>query len=193
MTQDELEDKLTVLLGGRAAEQLVLEKWSTGAADDLAKATEMARHMVARYGMDERLGHATYESERAPLLGGPAGIDERRRVSERTARVIDESVRRIVNAAFDRALALLRVHRVVLEAGAEKLLQRETLERCDLEELQARLVSARNEPEAKTRLAGNGEEPAEPPAQAAAQGSKQSPPPEREPVAADAVGRALRT
>jgi cell division protease FtsH len=142
MTQDELEDKLTVLLGGRAAEQLVLETWSTGAADDLAKATELARHMVARYGMDERLGHATYESDRAPLLGGPPAIDERRRLSEETARVIDESVRAIVKAAFDRAFALLKAHRAVLEAGAEKLLQQETLERRDLEELQARLVPA---------------------------------------------------
>ena len=195
MTQDELEDKLTVLFGCRAAEQLVFGKWSTGAADDLVKATEMARHMVARYGMDERLGHATYESDRTPLLGGPPDVDERRRVSEQTARVIDESVRRIVKAAFDRAFALLKAHRAVLEAGAEKLLQQETLERRDLEELQAQLVPARSAPEAVTRVAGRAEEPAEPPAQAAAQGSKQSSLPERalEPAAADALGRALRT
>ncbi len=77
MTQAELESKLTVLLGGRAAEQLVFGELSTGAADDLAKATEIARHMVARYGMDARLGHATYETERPTFLGAPVDVAER--------------------------------------------------------------------------------------------------------------------
>ena len=137
MTQAELEIKLTVLLGGRAAEQLVFGQLSTGAADDLAKATEIARHMVARYGMDPRLGHATYETERPTFLGAPADVVERRLFSDETARVIDESVRSIVNAAFERALVLLRSHRAVLDAGARKLLAEETLERGELEALRA--------------------------------------------------------
>ena len=137
MTQDELESKLTVLLAGRAAEQLVFGLWSTGAADDLAKATEIARHMVARYGMDEHLGHATYETERTTFLGAPPDVIERRRFSEETARAIDESVRAIVNAAFARALELLKAHRAVLEAGAQRLLHEETLERDELDLLRA--------------------------------------------------------
>jgi cell division protease FtsH len=142
MTQAELESKLTVLLGGRAAEQLVFGELSTGAADDLAKATEIARHMVARYGMDSRLGHATYETERPTFLGAPADAAERRRFSEETARVIDESVRTIVNAAFERALALLRSHRAVLETGARQLLAEETLDRNELEALRAQWAAA---------------------------------------------------
>ncbi len=144
MTQAELENKLTVLLGGRAAEQLVFGQWSTGAADDLAKATEIARHMVARYGMDARLGHATYETERPTFLGAPAEGAERRRFSEETARVIDESVRSIVNAAFERALALLSSHRAVLDVGARRLLTDETLERDELEALRAQWADAGN-------------------------------------------------
>jgi cell division protease FtsH len=142
MTQAELESKLTVLLGGRAAEQLVFGMWSTGAADDLAKATEIARHMVAGYGMDAHLGHATYETERSTFLGAPADLVERRRFSEETARAIDESVRAIVNAAFERALALLESHRAVLEAGARKLLAEETLERDELDALRAEWLAA---------------------------------------------------
>ncbi|HUO66304.1 MAG TPA: AAA family ATPase, partial [Gammaproteobacteria bacterium] len=146
MTQAELENKLTVLLGGRAAEQLVFGELSTGAADDLAKATEIARHMVARYGMDARLGHATYETERPTFLGAPGDAVERRRFSEETARVIDESVRATVNAAFERALALLRSHRAVLDEGARRLLAQETLERDELEVLRAQWVAAGSSP-----------------------------------------------
>jgi cell division protease FtsH len=141
MTREELESKLTVLLGGRAAEHLFFEHLSTGAADDLAKATEIARSMVTRYGMDERLGHATYEVERPSFLGAPAG-PESRPLSEETTRAIDAAVRDIVNAAFERALEVLKRHRVLVEAGAQKLLQQETLDQKDLEALQGRLALA---------------------------------------------------
>jgi cell division protease FtsH len=161
MTQDELESKLTVLLGGRAAEQLVFGFWSTGAADDLAKATELARHMVARYGMDERLGPVTYETERATFLGAPPDVLERRHFSEETARAIDESVRKIVNAAFERALALLGAHRTVLEAGAQKLLREETLETGALAELRAQWLAAAP-PQGPTPAPAQAGEPAAP-------------------------------
>ena len=138
MTQDELQNKLTVLLAGRAAEQLIFGRLSTGAADDLAKATEIARSMVTRYGMDPGLGHATYELERPTFLGIPP-LAETRTLSEETVRAIDAAVRAIINAAFERALALLQTHRSVLEAGARKLLQQETLDRPDLESLRAML------------------------------------------------------
>ena len=142
MTQDELESKLTVLLGGRAAEHLVFNRWSTGAADDLAKATEIARGMVMRYGMDAALGHTVYEPERPVLLGAPPLAPERRTFSEDTARAIDAAVRAIVDAAFERALAILTRHRDVLDSAAEELLSRETLERQELEALRLRIAAA---------------------------------------------------
>lgn len=141
MTRDELENKLTVLLGGRAAEHLVFGHLSTGAADDLAKATDIARSMVTRYGMDERLGHATYEGERPTYLGVPTPV-ETHRLSEETTRSIDEAVRGIVNAAFERAAELLTSHREQLEAGAAKLLTHETLDQDDLAALRTSLPAA---------------------------------------------------
>ena len=141
MTREELENKLTVLLAGRAAEHLVFGHLSTGAADDLAKATDIARSMVARYGMDEGLGHATYEVERPTFLGMPQ-VGETRSFSEDTTRRIDAAVRLIVNEAFERASRLLERHRAVLEAGAEKLLEQETLDQSDLAALKNQLAIA---------------------------------------------------
>jgi cell division protease FtsH len=141
MTREELEKKLTVLLGGRAAERLIFGHVSTGAADDLAKATDIARSMVTRYGMDERLGHATYEVEQHRFLD-LALPRESHQLSEETTRTIDASVRDIVNGAFERALALLKERRSVLEAGARKLLQQETLDQSELATLQNALPLA---------------------------------------------------
>ena len=141
MTRAELEKKLTVLLGGRAAEHLIFGHVSTGAADDLAKATDIARSMVTRYGMDERLGHATYEVEQHRFLD-LALPRESHQLSEETTRTIDASVRDIVNGAFERALALLKERRSVLEAGARKLLKQETLDQIELATLQNALPLA---------------------------------------------------
>jgi cell division protease FtsH len=138
MTQQELEDKLAVLLAGRAAEHLVFGSLSTGAADDLAKATEVARSMVTRYGMNAELGHATYEAERSTYLGLPP-MSTGSTFSETTLGAIDGAVRAIVGAAFERALAVLRSHRALLEDGAGRLLRQETLERADLDALRAQL------------------------------------------------------
>ncbi len=129
MTRAELEARIAVLLGGRAAESLVLGELSTGAADDLAKATEIAHEMVARYGMDEGLGPVAYEAPRPVALDVPAALMPNRRVlSEDTQRRIDEAVRAIVGAAFDRATQLLARERAALERGAAALLERETLD-----------------------------------------------------------------
>jgi cell division protease FtsH len=141
MTREELENKLTVLLAGRAAEILIFGQLSTGAADDLAKATDIARSMVARYGMDEGLGHATYDVERPNLLGMPPGA-EAHNLSEDTMRRIDVAVRLIVNGAFDRAIDVLELHRPVLESGAEMLLRQETLDQDQLLTLKNRLATA---------------------------------------------------
>ena len=141
MTREELESKLTVLLAGRAAEHLAFGHLSTGAADDLAKATDIARSMVTRYGMDEGLGHATYETERPTFLGMPS-LGEPRNLSEDTTRRIDSATRLIVNAAFERAQRLLGQHRAVLEAGAKQLLEQETLDQTDLQALKSQLSLA---------------------------------------------------
>ncbi|HJW25817.1 MAG TPA: ATP-dependent zinc metalloprotease FtsH [Rhodocyclaceae bacterium] len=137
MTREELENKMTVLLGGRAAEHLVFGHLSTGAADDLAKATDVARSMVMRYGMDERLGPVALESDRPGLVGAQNwGIHERD-YSEETAREIDCAVRETVSRAFERAVAILQSRRRTLERGAGDLLRRETLAEEALQELRA--------------------------------------------------------
>ncbi|MBL0148055.1 MAG: ATP-dependent zinc metalloprotease FtsH [Ideonella sp.] len=136
MTREELEHKIMVLLGGRAAEKLRFGHLSTGAADDLAKATDIAHDMVARYGMDEGLGHVAYAAPTNHLdLAGylPAGQG----VSPATLQRIDEAVRAIVKSAFDGALALLEVHRDLLERCARELLVKETLDEAALAALTA--------------------------------------------------------
>jgi cell division protease FtsH len=126
MTVEELENKITVLLGGRAAEQLVFGEISTGAADDLMKVTEIARSMVTRYGMDPALGQAALETERGTFLGQPIEGGGRR-FSEDTAREIDIAVRERIDRTYQRALEILRARRGELESLAAKLLEKETL------------------------------------------------------------------
>jgi cell division protease FtsH len=125
MTRGELENKMAVLLGGRAAEHVVYGHLSTGASDDLAKATDVARNMVTRFGMGEGLGPVTYESEPNGFLGQVTGT--RRLYAEETAREIDVAVREIVEAAFDRARAILVKNRALLDESARALLEKETL------------------------------------------------------------------
>jgi len=132
MTREELENKMAVLLGGRAAEKLVFEQLSTGAADDLAKVTDIARSMVMRYGMEEKLGHVAYEAERPLFLGIPDSMQRGRDFSEETAREIDCAVRKFVESAFDKAAGVLKQRQVLLERGAQLLLQQETLSEEDL-------------------------------------------------------------
>ncbi|MGN8159399.1 ATP-dependent zinc metalloprotease FtsH [Salinisphaera sp. SWV1] len=140
MTREELENKIAVLLGGRAAEKLIFEHLSTGAADDLSKATDLARSMVARYGMDEQLGYVTYDNERPSYLGpGYPGQGERL-FSEHTADAIDRAVRTIIHDVFERVYTALQHNRIVLERGAQELLEHETLEAADLDRLTAKLV-----------------------------------------------------
>jgi cell division protease FtsH len=128
MTRDELENKIAVLLGGRAAEKLVFGKLSTGAADDLAKATDIARDMITRYGMDEDLGYVAYEAPRPRFLDVPEMFGGGSRVAESTQARIDETVRTLVMGVFDRATAILEQNRSVLEHCAKELLKKETLD-----------------------------------------------------------------
>jgi cell division protease FtsH len=140
MSKEEMQSRMAVMLGGRAAELLVFGTPSTGAADDLAKATDMARAVVMRYGMDEKLGLVAYEAERAPLLPGVPEAPGERRYSERTAWEIDCVVREMVLAAFHTATAVLTRARCVLDRGARSLLEKESLGEADLAKLKEELT-----------------------------------------------------
>src|SRR5260370_18825781 len=120
MTREELENKMAVLLGGRAAEEVMFNHRSTGAANDLAKVTDIARSMVMRYGMVQTLGHVAYEEDRPPYLGGPLPMGHRE-YSEETAREIDVAVRAIGGSAYEKALAMLERHRGAIRTRAEEL------------------------------------------------------------------------
>ncbi|MGA8032230.1 MAG: ATP-dependent zinc metalloprotease FtsH [Casimicrobiaceae bacterium] len=148
MTRQELENKIATLLGGRAAEILVFGEASTGAADDLAKATDIARGMVAHFGMDENLGSVSYETDRSTLLGpGQPQTYLERRYSEATAQQIDAALKRIIDRAFEHATGLLRAHRSVLDAAAKELLEKETLDEDALRGYAARMTGAASPPE----------------------------------------------
>jgi cell division protease FtsH len=139
-TREELENRMCVMLGGRAAEHVIFGHLSTGAADDLAKVTSIARDMVARYGMDEKLGPVSYDTERPLFMPGlPNHGFEQRNYSDETAHAIDQAVLRIVERAFQRTVAILEQQRDVLERGAEQLLEKETLDEADIKTLQAQI------------------------------------------------------
>ncbi len=127
ITTRELKDRMAVLLAGRAAEDLVFGEVSTGASDDLAKATDIARQIVMRFGMDPDVGQAVLEERRPMFLEGQASMSGSRDFSEATAREIDLAVRRLIAEAFDRARSTLERRRADLDRGAALLLERETL------------------------------------------------------------------
>jgi cell division protease FtsH len=139
MTREELENKMAVLLGGRAAEEVVFGHLSTGAADDLAKVTDIARSMVMRYGMVKALGNVAYEEERSPFPSNNM-FQKSREYSEETAREIDVAVRDIVKLAYDKALGILSKHKQQLETWARKLLEKETLAEVELADLRTAIA-----------------------------------------------------
>ena len=133
LKQGELLDRLDVLLGGRGAEQLVFRELSTGAQNDLQRATDTARQMVTRYGMSDVLGPGTFETTRAPLyLPEVAPYAHGGEYSERTAQAIDEEVRGLLLAASDRVRKTLAAHRTELESLAQELLRHEVVDRATL-------------------------------------------------------------
>jgi cell division protease FtsH len=134
MTRRELENKMTVLLGGRAAETLVFDQLSTGAADDLVKATDIARSMATQFGMMAELGHVSYE-QGGNGYAAAGMLAPRRGYSEVTAHEIDAAVKEAVDVAYARAREVLLRNRDVLETGASELLARETLDEPALKQL----------------------------------------------------------
>ncbi|MBP6941133.1 MAG: ATP-dependent zinc metalloprotease FtsH [Syntrophorhabdaceae bacterium] len=152
MTRQELLDRLCVLLGGRVAEEIVFEEISTGAQNDLMRATDIAKSMVKEYGMSEKLGHMTFEKERRPLfldinpsLGG-------KDYSEATAKEIDGEVKRIIEGSYTRVRTLLTEKRTAMEKVARTLLDKESIDGEELRELLKENGKANetNEPGEKT-------------------------------------------
>ena len=135
MRKSELLDRLDVLLAGRVAEQLVFDDVSTGAENDLQRATDMARHMVTHYGMSDALGLATYDTRRAPLYLNVPTLPEPRNCSEHTAEAIDGEVRRLLDEARERVSETLSAHRATLDLLAVLLLEKEVVDRRMLDDL----------------------------------------------------------
>ncbi len=133
LKKGELLDRLAVLLGGRSAEEVIFQEVSTGAQNDLQKATELAREMVAEFGMSEELGPLSY-SRRSGLPGMP-DFPVSNPWSEQTARQIDQAVRSFVDGAHERATGLLKEHRQALEALASSLKQKEVIDEDELQEI----------------------------------------------------------
>jgi cell division protease FtsH len=128
LTRSELEDRIAVLLGGRAAEEAVYGEVSTGAHNDLERSTEMARLMVTQYGMSDKLGPLTFGGGQQALFLKGSGISAERDFGEDTARTIDEEIRSLVDRIYDRVRALMTEKKAVLVAAAAELKQRETIE-----------------------------------------------------------------
>jgi cell division protease FtsH len=142
LRKSELLDRIDVLLGGRVAEEIVFGDVSTGAQNDLQRATDLARHMVTQYGMSEKLGLGTFEEPRTSLFLNVPMAQEARSFSERTAQTIDQEVAQLLAAAQERARATLLDRRSALEAVAKLLLEKEVVDGARLRELLARHPAA---------------------------------------------------
>jgi cell division protease FtsH len=132
MRKAKFESELSVILAGRAAEELVFNDVTTNASDDLERATNLAREMVTRYGMSEKMGPQTFgEHEELIFLGRE--ISEQRNYGEEVARAIDHEVRRFIDEAYGRAMNILTTYREKLTELANKLIEKETLDRKEFE------------------------------------------------------------
>jgi cell division protease FtsH len=122
-----LKDRIVVLMAGRAAEDLIYGQISTGAADDLVRATDIARQLITRFGMSAELGQSVLERQNATYLGDRMATVGEKDYSEQTAREIDLGIRALLDEAYQRAKALLESRRTDLDEGARLLLEKETL------------------------------------------------------------------
>ena len=134
MTKTELQNKVATLLGGRASEELVFGDVSTGAHNDLSKATDIARSMVKEYGMSSKVGKVYFAREkRSPFLD--MGMEGRGEYSDSTAELIDHEVRNIINEQYEKALEILKGQKDILAKGAKILLDKEKIEGRELKTL----------------------------------------------------------
>jgi cell division protease FtsH len=134
LQRNELEDRIAVLLGGRAAEEIIFNQISSGASNDLERATDIARQMVMQLGMSENVGLVTFSRQRGSFLQ-PGEVMQQREYSEATAQTIDNEVRTLLANGYQRAHEILTRDRKFLEAIARKLLDTEVMDRAELREL----------------------------------------------------------
>ena len=135
MSRDEMENRIAIALAGRAAEWIIYEKYTTGASDDINKATQMARSMVCRYGMSDAIGPVSIgEQNQEVFVGREWGVSHREH-SEETARLVDAEVKRFISVGMDKAEKLLRDNMDILHKMAAALLEHETLTGADLDKL----------------------------------------------------------
>jgi cell division protease FtsH len=133
-SKEDLEGQIATLLGGRSAEEVVFGEVTTGASNDLQRATDIAEQMVGTYGMSDTLGPLAYDKQGGNrFLGG--GNNPRRSVSDATAQAIDREVRALVDRAHDRALSILQGNRELLETIAGRILEKEVIEGDELKDL----------------------------------------------------------
>jgi len=125
LTIDELQDRIAVMLGGRAAEIVEFRTISTGASDDIMRATELARRMVTEFGMSDKLGSVRYAGQQLQYLGG--SVEDNSQISPETRQVIDGEVQRLVTEQYQRAQGLLTTHHPALKILAQQLLKQETV------------------------------------------------------------------
>ena len=130
-SRNEMFEQIVSLLGGRAAEQLVLEDISTGASNDIQRATAIARDMVSKYGMSRRLGTVSYGSDGEVFIG--RDYEKSKSYSEKVAGDIDEEVKAIIDQAYERCIQLLQENMDKLQKVADNLLQNETMDRATFE------------------------------------------------------------
>jgi cell division protease FtsH len=130
MLEDELRGQLTTLLGGRAAEEIIFGKVSTGASDDIQKATDLAERAVTRYGMSDTLGPIAFEKNSSQFLGDSIS---RRAISEEVAVEIDRQVKQNIDRAHSTALEILQLNHGLLESTTQILLEKEVLEGDELQ------------------------------------------------------------
>jgi cell division protease FtsH len=152
ISQTELKNRLAVLLGGRAAETLIYDEVSTGAADDLTRATDIARDMVVRFGMTKELGQVSYEPERGSFLVGQIPAWRPKTYGDGTAQAIDLAVKQLIESAFEAASAILERNRDALERWAGELLSHETLGPKEIERLKSQLEGGTTAPKAPLEL-----------------------------------------
>jgi cell division protease FtsH len=143
MTKSELENKIAVLMGGRVAEEIIYKEVSTGAHDDLVKATDIAKSMVKAYGMSEKLGQLSLERDRQPLYLQTGQSSAPQDYSEETAREIDSEVRRIIDQQHERARQVLEGQQHILREAAAYLLTKETISGEELKAIVEKKESAR--------------------------------------------------
>lgn len=144
LTTEELQDRIAVMLGGRAGEMVQFKTISTGASDDIERATDLARQMIAEFGMSEKLGSVRYTGQHLQYLGG--AVEDNSQISPETREVIDKEVQRIVTEQYNRAQEILKEHHAALEGLAKQLLEHETVDSSVIREVLAEAAPGASRP-----------------------------------------------